>query len=92
VEAPQFYGFYSLIILIGAGIILYPNIPLIPIMYFSQVLNGMVLPFVLIFMLLLINDKKLMMEHTNGPIFNAIAWMTSLILIGFTLLLLIRMF
>ena len=92
VEAPQFYGFYSLIILIGAGIILYPNFPLIPIMYFSQVLNGMVLPFVLIFMLLLINDKKLMMEHTNGPIFNAIAWMTSLILIGFTLLLLIRMF
>ena len=52
VEAPQFYGFYSLIIFLGAGIILYPNFPLIPIMYFSQVINGMVLPFVLIFMLL----------------------------------------
>ena len=58
VEAPQFYGIYSLLIFLGAGIILYPNFPLIPIMYFSQVLNGMVLPFVLIFMLLLINDKK----------------------------------
>ncbi len=91
VEAPQFYGFYSLMIFLGAGIILYPNFPLIPIMYFSQVINGMVLPLVLVFMLLLINDKKLMMGYTNGPIFNAIAWVTSVIMIGLTLLLLIWM-
>jgi NRAMP (natural resistance-associated macrophage protein)-like metal ion transporter len=90
VEAPQFYGFYSLIIFLGAGIVLYPNFPLIPIMYFSQVINGMVLPFILIFMLLLINDKKLMGDHTNGPLFNTIAWVTTLVMIGFTLLLLIR--
>jgi Mn2+/Fe2+ NRAMP family transporter len=90
VEAPQFYGFYSLMIFLGAGVILYPNLPLIWIMYVSQVINGMVLPFVLIFMLLLINDKKLMGEHTNGPIFNAIASVTTLVMIGFTLLLLIR--
>jgi len=90
VEAPQFYGFYSLIIFLGAGIVLYPNFPLIPIMYFSQVINGMVLPFVLIFMLLLINDKKLMAEHTNGPLFNTIAWATTIVMIGFTLLLLVR--
>ncbi len=89
-EAPQFYGFYSLMIFLGAGIILYPNVPLIPIMYFSQVLNGMVLPFVLIFMLLLINDKKLMMNHTNGPIFNVIAWVTSIVMIALTLLLIIQ--
>ena len=92
VEAPQFYGFYSLIIFLGAGIILYPNFPLISIMYFSQVLNGMVLPFILIFMLLLINDKKLMMNHTNGPLFNIIAWVTSIVMIVLTLLLLIQMF
>jgi NRAMP (natural resistance-associated macrophage protein)-like metal ion transporter len=91
VEAPQFYGFYSLIIFLGAGIVLYPNFPLIPIMYFSQVINGMVLPFILIFMLLLINDKKLMGEHTNGPLFNAITWITTIVMIGFTLLLLIQM-
>jgi NRAMP (natural resistance-associated macrophage protein)-like metal ion transporter len=90
VEAPQFYGFYSLMIFLGAGVILYPNLPLIWIMYFSQVINGMVLPFVLIFMLLLINDKKLMAGHTNGPLFNTIAWVTTLVMIGFTLLLLIR--
>ncbi|MEW6615302.1 MAG: divalent metal cation transporter [Thermodesulfobacteriota bacterium] len=90
-EAPQFYGLYSLLIFLGAGIILYPNVPLIQIMYFSQVINGMVLPFVLIFMLLLINDKKLMMDYTNGPVFNAIAWVTSVVMIVFTFLLLIRM-
>jgi Mn2+/Fe2+ NRAMP family transporter len=91
VEAPQFYGIYSLIIFLGAGIILYPDLPLIPIMYFSQVINGIVLPFILIFILLLINDKKLMMAHTNGPIFNIIAWVTTVVLIGFTLLLFIQM-
>jgi NRAMP (natural resistance-associated macrophage protein)-like metal ion transporter len=91
VEAPQFYGFYSLIIFLGAGIVLYPNFPLIPIMYFSQVINGMVLPFILIFMLLLINDKKLMGDHTNGPLFNVITWITTIVMIGFTLLLLIQM-
>jgi Mn2+/Fe2+ NRAMP family transporter len=90
VEAPQFYGFYSLMISLGAGIIMYPNVPLIRIMFLSQVVNGMVLPFLLIFMLLLINDKKLMGEYTNGPIFNAVAWLTSLVMIGFTLLLLFR--
>jgi NRAMP (natural resistance-associated macrophage protein)-like metal ion transporter len=92
VEAPQFYGFYSIIIFLGAGIILFPNFPLIPIMYFSQVLNGMVLPFILIFMLLLINDRKLMGDHTNGAVFNAVAWVTSIVLIVLTLLLIILMF
>ena len=90
VEAPQFYGFYSLMIFLGAGIILYPDLPLIPIMYFSQVINGMVLPAVLIFMLLLINDKKLMMGYRNGPVFNIIAWTTTLVMISFTLILLIQ--
>jgi Mn2+/Fe2+ NRAMP family transporter len=54
------------------------------------VINGIVLPFVLIFMLLLINDKKLMMGHTNGFLMNAIAWTTSLTMIGLSILLLIR--
>ena len=54
-------------IFLGAGIILYPDFPLIPIMYLSQVINGMVLPFVLIFMLLLINDKKIMGSIPMAP-------------------------
>lgn len=91
VEAPQFYGIYTLIIFLGAGIILYPGLPLIPIMYFSQVINGLVLPFILIFILLLINDRKLMMQYTNGPIFNIVAWVTSVVLIVFTLILFVQM-
>jgi NRAMP (natural resistance-associated macrophage protein)-like metal ion transporter len=90
VEAPQFYGFYSLMIFAGAGLILYPDLPLIPIMYLSQVINGMVLPFILIFMLLLINDRKIMMGHTNGPLFNFIGWTTSVVMIGFSLVLLFQ--
>lgn len=90
VEAPEFYGFYSLMIFIGAGIILLPGMPLIAIMYLSQVVNGIVLPVVLVFILLLVNDPKLMPGHTNGPVFNAIAWVTSAVMIGLTLVLLVQ--
>ena len=64
-EAPQFYGLYSLLIFLGAGIILLPGIPLFSVMYVSQVVNGIVLPVILVFMLLLINNKKLMGEYAN---------------------------
>jgi len=78
--APQFYGLYSLMIFLGAGIILMPDIPLISIMFYSQVINGILLPFVLIFMLLLINDRQIMGEYTNGPVMNIIAWSTAIAL------------
>jgi NRAMP (natural resistance-associated macrophage protein)-like metal ion transporter len=81
-EAPQFYGLYSLMISLGAGIILMPNIPLIKIMYYSQVINGILLPFVLIFMLLLINDKRIMGEYVNGRLMNIVSWLTVIVLIG----------
>jgi Mn2+/Fe2+ NRAMP family transporter len=79
--APQFYGLYSLMIFLGAGIILMPDIPLISIMFYSQVLNGILLPFVLIFMLLLINDRQIMGEYTNGPVMNIITWATAIALV-----------
>ena len=75
-EAPQFYGLYSLLIFVGAGIILLPGIPLFSVMYISQVVNGVVLPAILIFMLLLVNNKKLMGEHVNGKVYNIITWFT----------------
>jgi sporulation protein YlmC with PRC-barrel domain len=84
-EAPQFYGLYSMLIFLGAGIILLPGIPLFPVMYISQVINGIVLPVILVFMLLLINNKKLMGEYTNGRIYNVISWMTVLLLVGLSL-------
>ncbi len=81
-EAPQFYGLYCFTIIFSGIIILLPNLPLISLMYFSQVINGLVLPVVLIFMLKLVNDKSIMRKHTNGQIFNLIAWLSVSILIG----------
>ncbi len=80
-EAPQFYGLYSLMILLGAGVILFPGVPLIPIMFYSQVINGALLPFILIFMLILVNDRKIMGGYTNGWTLNLISLLTILLLI-----------
>ncbi len=85
-KAPQFFWLFTIIIVLSAGIILIPNAPLIMIMFLSQVVNGAVLPFVLVFMLLLINDKSLMGKYTNGPFFNVIAWITVVIMIVLTAL------
>jgi NRAMP (natural resistance-associated macrophage protein)-like metal ion transporter len=80
-EAPQFYGLYSIMIILGAGVILFPDVPLIPIMFYSQVLNGSLLPFILIFMLILINDRKIMGGYTNGWTLNLVSLLTILLLI-----------
>ncbi len=79
-EAPQFYGLYCFIIFFSGLIILIPSAPLITIMFVSQVINGLVLPIVLFFMLLLINDAQVMRSHRNGPVLNVICWLTVLLL------------
>ena len=86
-EAPAFYWLYTILIAAGAIVILIPGLPLVKITVLSQVVNGAVLPFVLIFMLLLINKKELMGEFVNKPVFNVIAWSTTVIMIVLTLLL-----
>lgn len=91
-EAPQFYSLYTAIIVIGGGLILIPGAPLIPIMFWSQVLNGVLLPMVLIAMLILINDQSLMGEHTNSPFVNVVSWVTSAVMIILSLLLLVTQF
>lgn len=88
-EAPAFYSIYTGLIVLGAGLILLPQAPLIPIMYWSQVANGVLLPFVLILMLLLINRRHLMGEHVNGPVLNITAWAAALFLIVLSVLLLL---
>jgi len=75
-EAPFFYGFYLALIVLGAGFVLIPGAPLLAIIFYSQVLNGALLPVVLVLMLLLINQARLMGSYVNGPLFNAIAWAT----------------
>jgi len=84
-EAPFFYWLYTVLIVAGGTIVLIPGLPLVKIAVLSQVVNGIVLPFVLIFMLLLINKKELMGEYVNKPLFNAVAWATAVIMIGLTL-------
>jgi Mn2+/Fe2+ NRAMP family transporter len=84
-DAKVFYWLYTLLLIAGGGVILLPNIPLVKISILSQVVNGIVLPFVLIFMLLLINKSELMGKHVNGTWFNAIAWATTIIMIGLTI-------
>ena len=85
-EAPVFYWLYTLLIVAGAGVLLVPRLPLVYVMVLSQVVNGVVLPFVLIFMLLLTNDRELMGEHVNSRGFNIIAWMTVVVMIVLTIL------
>jgi Mn2+/Fe2+ NRAMP family transporter len=84
-EAPVFYWLYTILIVAGGGVILVPNLPLVKITIFSQVVNGIVLPFVLIFMLLLINKKELMGEYVNSRLFNVVAWGTTVLVVGLTL-------
>ncbi len=84
-EAKVFYWLYTLLLIAGGGVILMPNLSLVKISILSQVVNGIVLPFVLIFMLLLINKSELMGKHVNGTWFNAIAWATTIIMIGLTI-------
>jgi Mn2+/Fe2+ NRAMP family transporter len=84
-EAPTFYWLYTALIVAGGAVVLIPGLPLIKIAVFSQVVNGAVLPFVLIFMLLLINKKELMGEYVNKTAFNVIAWATTVTMIGLTI-------
>jgi Mn2+/Fe2+ NRAMP family transporter len=86
-EAPMFYGLYTGLIVVGAGIILIPHAPLFTILFASQVANGIWLPVVLIFILLLINRRDLMGDMVNSRLYNAIAWTTSIVLVAITLLL-----
>jgi Mn2+/Fe2+ NRAMP family transporter len=84
-DAPEFYWLYTLLVVLGAGVILWPNFPLIKMILWSQVLNGVLLPVVLIYMIMLINKKSLLKEWTNSRLYNTVAWVSVIIMIGLTL-------
>jgi NRAMP (natural resistance-associated macrophage protein)-like metal ion transporter len=83
-EAPFFYWLYTFLIVAGGGVILLPKVNYVKIILLSQALNGMVLPLVLIFMVLLVNKKELMGDYTNSRLANLVTWATTVILIGMT--------
>jgi Mn2+/Fe2+ NRAMP family transporter len=83
-DAPIFYGLYTALIVFGAGFVLIPHLPLLKLILISQIANGMLLPFVLIFMLLLVNNKRLMGEDRNRLLGNLVAVSTSAVMIVLT--------
>jgi Mn2+/Fe2+ NRAMP family transporter len=86
-EAPIFYWLFTLLIVIGGGVILIPGFPLVRMILLSQVINGVMLPFVLIFMVLIVNRKSIMRDWTNSPAYNGVAWTAVVTMIGLTLVL-----
>ena len=87
-EAPMFYSMYTFLIGMGAACVLIPKMPLLKVILLSQVANGVLIPFVLIFMLLLVNRKELMGEMRNRGWQNAIAGSTIVIMIVLTAMML----
>ncbi len=83
-EAPVFNGLYTAVIVLAAAVIMLPGLDLIAIMLLSQVVNGMMLPFLLIFMMKIINDRRIMGSHVNGALHNIFAWGTIVVAIALT--------
>lgn len=83
-EAPIFYWMYTLLIGGGALVVLIPGLPLLKFILLSQVANGVLLPFILIYMLILVNRPRLMGNFTNKPWQNTIAWGTAVIMMALT--------
>src|SRR6478735_7911341 len=88
-EAPAFYWLYTLLIVLGAGAVLFPGFSLIRVMVVSQVANGILLPFVLVFVIMLINDKELMGRYVNSRWYNVVSWGTVGTMIALTIAMLI---
>jgi len=86
-QAPFFYWLYTALIAGGAAVVMIPKLPLVQVSVLSQVLNGVLLPFILYFMLRLINKKELMGKYTNTRWFNVVAWGTAVIVVGLSLVL-----
>jgi len=84
-EAPAFYWLFTMLVVVGGCVVLWPGFPLVKMILWSQVINGVLLPVILIYMVMLINKKSLMHEWTNSHAYNAVAWVSVVIMIGLTL-------
>jgi NRAMP (natural resistance-associated macrophage protein)-like metal ion transporter len=85
-EAPIFLGTFTFLVAVGAFIAIVPNLPLIRVLLVTQVINGLLLPFVLFAVLRLVNNRELMGRHVNGPIYNIAAWLTAILVTILSLL------
>jgi Mn2+/Fe2+ NRAMP family transporter len=85
-EAPIFLGTFTFLVAVGAFIAIVPNLPLIRVLLVTQVINGLLLPFVLFAVLRLVNNRELMGRHVNGPLYNIAAWLTAILVTFLSLL------
>lgn len=85
-EAPVFFTLFGAGLIVGAGFVLLPGLPLLQLILFAQLLQGTLLPFELVLMLVIINRKSVMGAHTNGPLGNAIAIVTAAVIGGLSIL------
>jgi len=85
-EAPIFLGTFTFLVAVGASIAVIPNLPLIRVLLVTQVINGLLLPFVLFAILRLVNNKELMGSRVNGPLYNVAAWLTAIIVTALSIL------
>ncbi|PYS33117.1 MAG: Mn transporter [Acidobacteria bacterium] len=86
-EAPIFLGIFTFLVALGALIAMMPGLPLIRVLLVTQVINGVLLPVILFAVLRLVNDRELMGEYVNGPVYNLAAWATAIIVSALSILL-----
>jgi Mn2+/Fe2+ NRAMP family transporter len=85
-EAPIFLGTFTFLVAVGAAIAIVPNLPLFRVLLVTQVINGLLLPVILFAVLRLVNDRELMGQHVNGPLYNVAAWLTAIVVTILSLL------
>jgi Mn2+/Fe2+ NRAMP family transporter len=88
-EAPIFLGVFTFLVVLGGLIAIIPGLSLIQVLLVTQVINGLLLPVVLIACLLLINNRELMGQYVNGPIYNLAAWLTTIVVSALSILFII---
>jgi Mn2+/Fe2+ NRAMP family transporter len=86
-DAPIFNGLLTFFVFVPAAVAVIPHLPLVKVMLLSQDVNGILLPIILIYVLKIINDKSVMGDHVNGPVYNTLAWAFSAGLIALTVVL-----
>lgn len=87
-DAPVFFGIFTGLIVLGALAVLIPGVPLVAMILLSQEINGLILAVILIFMIVLVNDRRVMGRHVNGPVVNVIGGATVALLVVLIALLL----
>ena len=88
-EAPIFLGVFTFLVVLGATVAMMPGLPLIHVLIVTQVINGVLLPVILIVVLKLVNNREVMGTHVNGPIYNVAAWLTTVIVSGLSILVIV---